>query len=56
MPPRMGHDGRVEGEWHLWWCGQLAAIAVIRTFLNYFLERDVEKYELHVEAEAAEAT
>jgi uncharacterized membrane protein len=24
--------------------GQLAAIAVIRTFLNYFLERDVEKY------------
>jgi uncharacterized membrane protein len=25
--------------------GQLGAIAVIRTFLNYFLERDVEKYE-----------
>jgi uncharacterized membrane protein len=24
--------------------GQLAAIAVIRTFLNYFLERDVERY------------
>jgi uncharacterized membrane protein len=24
--------------------GELAAIAVIRTFLNYFLERDVEKY------------
>jgi uncharacterized membrane protein len=24
--------------------GQLAAIAVIRTFLNYFLEKDVEKY------------
>jgi len=24
--------------------GQLAAIAVIRTFLNFFLERDVEKY------------
>lgn len=23
--------------------GQLAAIAVIRTFLNYFLERDIEK-------------
>jgi uncharacterized membrane protein len=23
--------------------GQLAAIAVIRTFLNYFLERDLEK-------------
>jgi uncharacterized membrane protein len=26
--------------------GQLATIAVIRTFLNYFLERDLEKYEL----------
>jgi len=25
--------------------GQLAAIGVIRTFLNYFLERDLEKYE-----------
>jgi uncharacterized membrane protein len=24
--------------------GQLAAIAVIRTFLNFFLERDIEKY------------
>src|SRR5262245_43511435 len=24
--------------------GQLGAIAVIRTFLNYFLERDLEKY------------
>ena len=24
--------------------GQLAAIAVIRTFLNYFLEKDLEKY------------
>ncbi|MCM3870404.1 MAG: DUF1622 domain-containing protein [Pyrinomonadaceae bacterium] len=24
--------------------GQLGAIAVIRTFLNYFLERDVEHY------------
>jgi uncharacterized membrane protein len=24
--------------------GQLAAIAVIRTFLNYFLERDVEEF------------
>jgi uncharacterized membrane protein len=23
---------------------QLAAIAVIRTFLNYFLEKDIEKY------------
>ena len=25
--------------------GQLAAIAVIRTFLNYFLERDMEELE-----------
>lgn len=25
--------------------GQLAAIAVIRTFLNYFLERDIEDFE-----------
>ena len=25
--------------------GQLAAIAPIRTFLNFFLERDIEKYE-----------
>lgn len=25
--------------------GQLGAIAVIRTFLNYFLERDVERYD-----------
>jgi uncharacterized membrane protein len=25
--------------------GQLAAIGVIRTFLNYFLEKDLEKYE-----------
>jgi len=24
--------------------GQLGAIALIRTFLNYFLEKDVEKY------------
>jgi len=24
--------------------GQLGAIAVIRTFLNYFLEKDLEKY------------
>jgi uncharacterized membrane protein len=24
--------------------GQLAAIAVIRTFLNYFLEKDIEKF------------
>jgi uncharacterized membrane protein len=36
--------------------GQLAAIAVIRTFLNYFLERDVEKYEPHIGAAPAEAT
>ena len=26
--------------------GQLGAIAVIRTFLNFFLERDLEEYEL----------
>ena len=26
--------------------GQLGAIAVIRTFLNYFLERDLEKYQM----------
>jgi uncharacterized membrane protein len=26
--------------------GQLAAIAAIRTFLNFFLERDLEQYEL----------
>lgn len=26
--------------------GQLAAVAAIRTFLNFFLERDLEKYEL----------
>jgi len=25
--------------------GQLAAIAVIRTFLNFFLEKDLDKYE-----------
>jgi uncharacterized membrane protein len=25
--------------------GQLGVIAVIRTFLNYFLERDLEKYD-----------
>jgi uncharacterized membrane protein len=25
--------------------GQLGAIAVIRTFLNYFLEKDLEKYD-----------
>jgi uncharacterized membrane protein len=27
--------------------GQLAAIGVIRTFLNYFLEKDLDKYEPH---------
>src|SRR5262245_61654172 len=26
--------------------GQLGAIAVIRTFLNYFLEQDLEKYDV----------
>ncbi|HEY1801550.1 MAG TPA: DUF1622 domain-containing protein [Terriglobales bacterium] len=26
--------------------GQLAAIGIIRTFLNYFLEKDMEKYEI----------
>jgi uncharacterized membrane protein len=31
--------------------GQLAAIAVIRTFLNFFLEKDIEKY-----AEPGQAT
>jgi len=30
--------------------GQLAAIAVIRTFLNFFLEKDIEKYAEGVEA------
>jgi uncharacterized membrane protein len=34
--------------------GQLAAIAIIRTFLNYFLEKDVEKFaEPKYTAEAA---
>lgn len=34
--------------------GQLAAIGVIRTFLNYFLELDLEKYDSkRAEAEAA---
>jgi uncharacterized membrane protein len=27
--------------------GQLAAIGAIRTFLNYFLEKDLDKYEPH---------
>jgi len=43
--------------------GQLAAIAGIRTFLNYFLERDVEKFteqsnevaEVHTPNDAVEA-
>jgi uncharacterized membrane protein len=30
--------------------GQLAAIALIRTFLNYFLEKDIEKYAEPVHA------
>ena len=37
--------------------GQLAAIAVIRTFLNYFLGREVEKFaELRSAAEAMPRT
>jgi uncharacterized membrane protein len=35
--------------------GQLAAIAVIRTFLNYFLERDLEKAAEMPEPPAAAA-
>jgi uncharacterized membrane protein len=39
--------------------GQLAAIGVIRTFLNHFLEKDLEKYEPHevpaARVEAAQA-
>jgi uncharacterized membrane protein len=35
--------------------GQLAAIGVIRTFLNFFLEKDLEKYESN-QAETAKAT
>lgn len=31
--------------------GQLAAIAGIRTFLNYFLEKDIDKYESAVRGE-----
>jgi uncharacterized membrane protein len=34
--------------------GQLGAIALIRTFLNYFLERDVEKYTGPVRASNSE--
>lgn len=37
--------------------GQLAAIGVIRTFLNYFLEKDLDKYEpREVEATGAIAS
>jgi uncharacterized membrane protein len=36
--------------------GQLAAIAVIRTFLNFFLEKDIEKYEEPVPRPAAYAS
>jgi uncharacterized membrane protein len=32
--------------------GQLAAIAAIRTFLNYFLEKDIDKYESTIRGEA----
>jgi uncharacterized membrane protein len=32
--------------------GQLAAIAVVRTFLNYFLEQDLERAESRSEAPA----
>ena len=36
--------------------GQLAAIGVIRTFLNYFLELDLEKYDSkRAKAEAAKS-
>jgi uncharacterized membrane protein len=35
--------------------GKLAAIAAIRTFLNYFLEKDVEKYSATVQAAEAKA-
>jgi uncharacterized membrane protein len=33
--------------------GRLGAIAVIRTFLNYFLERDVEQHQREGESPAA---
>lgn|SRR5262245_15432505 len=35
--------------------GQLGAIAVIRTFLNYFLEKDIEKYSTSGEVERSSA-
>jgi uncharacterized membrane protein len=34
--------------------GQLATIAVIRTFLSYFLEKDLESYETKRSAKTAE--
>ena len=34
--------------------GQLGAIAVIRTFLNFFLERDLEKYAAPVNTHVAD--
>ena len=34
--------------------GQLGAIALIRTFLNFFLEKDVERYALQVRASNSE--
>ena len=34
--------------------GQLGAIVLIRTFLNYFLEKDIEKYAEEKESHAAE--
>jgi uncharacterized membrane protein len=36
--------------------GQLAAIAVIRTFLNFFLERDLDKPDAEREAQKAHNT
>jgi uncharacterized membrane protein len=33
--------------------GQLAAIAAIRTFLNYFLEKDIEAFDARVERQPA---
>lgn len=33
--------------------GQLAAIGVIRTFLNFFLEKDLQRYEPKQEAQPA---
>jgi uncharacterized membrane protein len=36
--------------------GKLAAIATIRTFLNYFLEKDIEKYAESVHAAEAAST